>query len=40
MGTQSFRNELCFVRTEDSVGYINHNGDFVRKGPYVECRIE
>ena len=31
-----FRQGLCLVETENSIGYINRLGEFVWQGPYVE----
>lgn len=33
---ESFRDGLSLVTTENSIGYINRNGEFVWQGPYVE----
>jgi hypothetical protein len=35
----SFRNGLCFVETEDSIGYIDRRGEFVWQGPHVEYGV-
>ena len=37
--TGRFRSGLCLVTTEQEIGYINKSGEFVWKGPYVECRL-
>jgi hypothetical protein len=36
---ESFRDGLCLVTTEESIGYINRDGDFVWQGPYVEYGV-
>jgi hypothetical protein len=35
----SFREGLCLVTTEDSIGDINRVGKFVWQGPYVEYSV-
>ena len=35
----SFQDGLCLVETEDSIGYINKQGEYVWKGPYVEYGV-
>jgi hypothetical protein len=37
--TGRFRSGLCMVTTEEEVGYINHAGEFVWRGPYVRTPL-
>jgi hypothetical protein len=37
--SSQFHDGLCLVTTENEIGYINRQGEFVWRGPYVETQI-
>jgi hypothetical protein len=37
--TGAFHQGLCLVTTENTIGYISQEGEFVWEGPYVETSL-